>query len=286
MKPIEYNRLLRKGFIMFWKICTLFFASFLAFASMADEPNTLIISTKDAHKEIDFSKLKTVSLKTVNLHPQFIKLGEVEYQGYSFKDLLKNYSLKPQQPVVLLGTTGEFSLELKAEEILGDDVILATHKNGQRISAKDQGNQIIYGTKTVQKYPHLKERLYWLWWVRNIVLDNTYQNDFNEHKAALVQLSSTIPFPQPDGISSLSASAPVKNLSGKILDVSKTKNLKVHLINNSVMEIPVKKNFSYFLSNAESLKSGGETLHIVEIKNGKVTNLISHMFYIKKIELL
>lgn len=263
----------------------LILSSFFALIALADEPNSVIISTSDSHQEINFSSLKPVTLKTINHHPQFQKQGEVEYQGYKLQDILKGNSLKPDQSIVLLGTTGEFSVELKANEVLNEDVILATHKNGQRILAKDQGNQIIYGVKAIQKFPHLKQRSYWLWWVRNIVIDRAYKNDFNDHQESMVQLESTIDFPQPDGISSMKSFVPVKILSGKILVTGKAKILKAQLINKSIIEVPIKNNFSYFLTPTNSLKAGGETLYVVEIKNNKVTNLISHIFYIQKIDL-
>lgn len=264
-----------------WIFTTLFLSSLVS----ASELNSVIVSTKDSHNEVSFEQFKPMTLKTLNHHPQFIKQGETEYQGYLLKDLLKNYKLKPEQSIVLTGTTGEYSIELKAAEILGDDVIVATHKKGKRLETSENGNQIIYGANTIQKFPHLKVRLFWLWWVKNILVDTTYQNDFSAHPEQIVELPSTIAFPQTDGVSSAGNIAAPKTLSGKILNTAKAKNIKIELINNSIVEVPVKNNFSYFLTQREPLKTGGETLYVVEIKNNKVTNHISHIFYIKKIEL-
>lgn len=271
---------------MFWKLIMISLVSLAVFQAYSDEPNSVILSTKDFHQEIDFSTMKPVILKTINHHPQFKTKGEIEYQGYKFQDILKTNPLRPQQPVMLLATTGEFSLELKAEEILGDDVILATHMNGQRIDAKEHGNQIIYGPKAIAKYPHLKERLYWIWWVRNIVIDTVYHNDYSSHPETSLTLTSEIPFPQPDGASSIGPKIPTKALTGKILNTKKSKMLKIHLVNNNILEVPVKNNFSYFLAVTPTLNTGGEVLHVLEIKNNKVINLISHIFYIKKLEVL
>lgn len=250
----------------------------------ADELNSVMVTTKDSHKEVNFAQFKPVTLKMTNHHPQFKKDGEVDYQGYLLKDLLKIYNLKPEQNIVFIGTTGEYSVELKAEEI-ANDVMIATHKKGKRLQANEHGNQIIYGPNSIQQFPQLKERLFWLWWVKNILVDSTYQNDFSDHQEKVIELHSLMNYPDTDGISWRGTLSPQKVLSGKILNTTKAKMIKAKLINDSIIEIPVKNNFSYFLTLREPLKAGGETLYVVEIKNNKVTNHISHIFYIKKIEL-
>lgn len=258
----------------------------LPFFGQAAEPENIILMTKDIYKSVEFSSIKPTTLKTVNHHPNFAKAGPIEYQGYLFRDLLKEQKIKPEQPILLVATTGQFVLELKAQELLSDDVILATHKNGQRIDTKDFGNQIIYGAKILEKNPELKSRHHWLWWVRSLIIDNAYKNDFDSHKIPMTKLNSTIPFPQPDGESSIKKISSVKMKEGKILDTIKAKEIKMTLINDSILEIPTKSSFSYFLTNSNELMAGGETLYVVEIKNNKISNIVASHFYLKSLEII
>lgn len=252
----------------------------------AEEPNNIILVTKDKYQTVEFTNLKPTTLKTINHHPSFIKEGIIDYQGYLFKDLFKNYKIKPDQAVLLIATTGQFVLELKASELLNDDVIVATIKNGKRIETKDFGNQIIYGSQTIEKNPVLKNRHYWLWWVRSVIIDDSYKNDFENHKIALTNLESQFPFPKPDGESTVKQINPLKNKVGKILDTKKASTIKITLINDSTLEIPVKTSFTYFLTNSKELKAGGETLHVVEVKNNKITNIVASHFYIKQLTII
>ena len=136
----------------------------LTASAWANEPEKILVVQNGRVQTIEFKNLKRVELETLNHHPKFIGLGKIKYSGFLVRDILKD--VNPESTVTILGNTGQFSVELKARELLAGNNILAT------TPVSENGNQIIYDEVTLAKYPHLKQRSYWCWWVRSFIADD------------------------------------------------------------------------------------------------------------------
>jgi hypothetical protein len=249
---------------------------------LANEPDGIIIVSNGKINQIPFKDLKKIELTTANHHPKIRPLGELKYSGYLIKDILSKAKLKPDDFITIVGKTGQFSVEISAKELLSSNNIIATDINGVPVKTEENGLQIIYSPETIEKFPHLKERQYWCWWVRSLILDEKFVPQVKVRKAA-TSLESQLPWPVPYGISSRGIAQEVKVRTGSLLNFKK---IKVEFLNGNSQEIIADEKSKYFLTNPIGNKLGAYGLHQVIEKDGKVQTIVSNLYYIKRLEAL
>ncbi|MFZ4715523.1 MAG: hypothetical protein ACOYL6_17500 [Bacteriovoracaceae bacterium] len=258
----------------------LFTISANSFATI--EPSKIIVISNGKSKEIDLTKLKKVNLETINYHPNFKDLGKIKYSGYLIKDILKNIKLSPEQAINIVGKTGQFSIELFAKELLESQSIIATEKANQSLETEGKGLQIIYDDQTISKYPHLKERQNWLWWVRAFIIDQKFKPNLSQLNGKNHIFKTTLPWPQPYGISSKGIEPIINERSGKIIEPFKS--LEIEQLNGTKVEILSDPKSQYFLADFISNKSGAYSLHQIVIAEDKVQSFVNSYFFIKNIK--
>lgn len=229
----------------------------------ASEPDRILVIQNGKVQTIEFKNLKRVELETINHHPKFVGLGKIKYSGFLIRDILKN--VNPESTITILGNTGQFSVELKAKELLDGNSIIAT------TPISENGHQIIYDEVALAKYPHLKQRSYWCWWVRSFITDNKTKIVLNGEKK---ELHSSLPWPKPYGIT-LSESTNQK--SGVLLPTFK--KIQVELLNGNSKEIEYDEKSKFFLTKDNNL-------HQLIEDNGKVQTFLSNLYYVKSIKVV
>lgn len=229
----------------------------------AIEPEKILVVQNGKVQTIEFKNLKRVELETVNHHPKFVGLGKIKYSGFLVRDILKN--VNPESTITILGNTGQFSVELKAKELLAGNSIIAT------APVSENGTQIIYDEVALAEYPHLKQRSYWCWWVRSFITDNKIKVAAKGEKK---ELHSSLPWPKPYGISLTEAT---KKKSGVILPTFK--RLQVELLNGNSKEIEHDGKSKFFLTKENSLHQ------LIENK-GQVQTFLSNLYYVKSIKVV
>lgn len=249
---------------------------------MAQEPESVFVVSNGKMIEINFKKLKRVEISTTNYHPKFIGLGEIKYSGYLVKDILANVNLKPSDYITIVGKTGQFSIELSANELLAPNNIIATHVNGIKVKTENKGLQIIYSKEAVSLFPNLKKRQYWCWWVRSIITDDKFTPTMSVVKANKT-LESKLPWPVPNGISSREEVSEVKLRAGKILKFNKA---KINLLNGASIDLIRDQKTQFFLTDSLGSKSGAFGLHQVVEVDGKVHAFVASHYYVKNIEVI
>lgn len=235
----------------------------LTATAWANEPEKILVVQNGKVQTIEFKNLKRVELETINHHPKFVELGKIKYSGFLVRDVLKN--VNPESTVTILGNTGQFSVELKAKELLAGNSIIAI------APVSENGNQIIYDEVALAKYPHLKQRSYWCWWVRSFITDNKIKVSTEGEKK---ELHSSLPWPKPYGIS-LSESSLMK--SGVILPTFK--KLQVELLNGNSKEVEYDGRSKFFLTKENNLHQ------LIEDK-GQVQTFLSNLYYVKSIKVV
>lgn len=229
----------------------------------ASEPEKILVVQNGKVHTIEFKNLKRVELETINQHPKFVGLGKIKYSGFLVRDILRN--VNPESTVTILGNTGQFSVELKAKELLAGNTIIAT------TPVSENGNQIIYDEVALAIYPHLKQRSYWCWWVRSFITDNKIKVSANGEKK---ELHSTLPWPKPYGIT---LSESTKQKSGVVLPTFQ--RLQVELLNGNSKEIEYDGKSKFFLTKDNSLHQ------LIEDK-GQVQTFLNNLYYVKSIKVV
>jgi len=247
------------------------------------EPQELFVISNGKVQKIDFSKLKTVEVLAVNHHPNFIKNGKSKYKGFLIKDILSSFKLKDNQAVTIVGKTGQFSIEVRMEELLEGQNLIATHVNGHEVQTGDNGLQIIYSEKTLEKYPHLKQRQFWCWWVRSIVLDQKYVPRI-EANIEKNKLTSEFPWPVPYGISSVEQVQSPSERYGRVL--SNFKKISLTLLNGAEKTIANDGKTKFFVADLVSNKMGAFSLHQLIEKNGKIETFLNNYYYVKSLRVI
>lgn len=248
------------------------------------EPSHLYVIANGKMTELPFSKLKRVDLETINYHPKFVELGKIKYSGYRIRDILKAYTLPKNKPITIVGRTGQFSIELKAQELIEGDSIIATHADGKPVQTEGNGLQIIYDDKTVNKYPHLKQRQFWCWWVRSFILDDKFRPTLNRRLDFKNVLKSDFPWPKPYGISSVGDEPILKERSGLL--IPSYKKAKIELLNGNKIEIDAQAGTKLFLAAPTSNQNGGHALHLVIEKDGQVSTIVANHYFLKSLEVI
>lgn len=248
------------------------------------EPTNIIIVSNGKIKEIDLTRLKKIELETINHHPKFKELGKLKYSGYLIKDIFKQVKLSPEQLITILGKTGQFSVELRGKELLTGNNIIATHLNSKPMSNEENGLQIIYDEETTSKFPYLKERQYWCWWVRAFITDQIYKPQLKMHKEIERSFKTELPWPIPYGISSNGPETVINQRTGRF--ITPFKKLRLEILNGSVQEINSDEKTKYFLANPISNKSGAYSLHQIIENEGNIEAFISNLYYLKSIEVI
>ncbi|MCB9092181.1 MAG: hypothetical protein H6621_00335 [Halobacteriovoraceae bacterium] len=248
-----------------------------------NEPGSLLVVFNGQIKEVSFSKLTQVEISAINYHPKFKEQGETKYKGYLIKDILKNIAISPDQYVTVVGKTGQFSIELKISELMANNNLIATHINGKEVATEDNGLQIIYDTETIARYPHLKQRQFWCWWVRSIILDEKYSPNIKANDKKEV-LKADFPWPIPYGISS----GPIKNSpeERKGILVEKFSSIELELLNGNHYRLKNDGKTKYFLADKISNKMGAASLHQVITNQNKVDSIVSNYFYVKSLKVV
>jgi hypothetical protein len=257
----------------------LYFLLILIQASWALEPERILVVSNGNVQSVEFKNLKSVETLTLNYHPNFIKLGKIHYKGFKVSEVLKKVKLNPEDSITIVGNTGQFSVELRARELTNGNNIIATHANGKAFTTDGNGLQIIYDEETLKKYPLLKERQFWCWWVRSFITDEKFKLKNLGTKKTLI---TKLPWPVPYGISSLGMKE-IKSRDGIFLQFKK---LRVELLNGNEKEIVADQNSSYFLANPISNKSGAYSLHQLIESNGDVQTFLSNLYYIKSVKVI
>lgn len=262
---------------------SLIFFSLISFSAFAtNEPEKIIVVNNGVSLEIQFSGLKKVELETINYHVNFVNLGKIKYSGYRIRDILKGLKLSPEQSVVILGKTGQFSVELKAKELLEGDSIIATHMNGAVVQTEGNGLQIIYDEKAITKFPHLKERQHWCWWVRSLLIGDKIKANIQGQDKAKSKLVFDSEWPKPYGISTKGEVISPKEREGHFLDRFKT--LKITQLNGNSSEVPYNEKIKFFVAQGINNKLGATSLHQLTMKDDKVENFVNNLYYIKSVE--
>jgi len=253
---------------------------FIQLAWAESEPNKLFVVENGKVQTIDFKNLKSVELETINYHPKFKELGKINYKGYLVKDILSRTKLNPEDAITIVGNTGQFSIELKAKELLAGNNIIATHVNGKIVDTEKNGLQIIYDETTLKKYPQLKQRSFWCWWVRSFITDSKFKPSLNVNRNEKT-LRTVLLWPTPYGVSSITGPTSTKERNGVIL--SGFSKLRVELLNGNIKEIPIDGKSEFFLANPEGNKEGAYSLHQLIENNGSVQTFVNNLYYIKSI---
>lgn len=235
----------------------------LAASAWANEPEKILVVQNGKVQEIKFKNLKRVELETLNHHPKFVGQGKIKYSGFLVRDILQNAN--PESTVTILGNTGQFSVELKARELLAGNSIIAT------TPASENGNQIIYDEIALAKYPRLKQRSYWCWWVRSFIADDKIKVSAKGEKKIL---HSMLPWPKPYGISLAKDS---KTRSGVILPAFK--KIQVELLNGNSKELEYDGKSKFFLTQEN-------TLHQLIEEENQVQTFLSNLYYVKSIRVV
>lgn len=260
----------------------LFFALiFMTLQAWGSEPQEILIVSKGHVQKIYFKDLKKTEIVTLNYHPKFKTLGKIKYSGYLIKDILKNSTIKSDDSITILGKTGQFSVEVSASELLTGKSFIATHINGETVKTDENGLQIIYSQEALEKYPHLKERQYWCWWVRSFITDSKfvpYMRATNKPHS----FQTIVPWPVPYGISSRGSVSSPKLRNGVVL--SGFNKLKVELLNGSRHDIVNDGKTKYFLADPISNKAGGYGLHQLVEQDGKIETIVSNLYYVKSLQ--
>ena len=245
----------------------------------ASEPKSFFVVSNGKVQTVEFKHLKPIEITTLNYHPKFKELGKIQYKGFRVSDVLKNINMNPEDAITIVGNTGQFSVELKAKELLSSNNIIATHVNGEIVTTEGNGLQIIYDGATLAKFPMLKERQYWCWWVRSFITDNKYQVKVNgTHK----KLSTKLPWPAPYGISSIGLTD-IKSRQGSVINFKK---LRVELLNGNEKEVIDDGKSTFFLASPVSNKSGGYSLHQLIENDGEVQTFVNNLYYVKSVEVV
>lgn len=260
----------------------IFISLFTILNTMAQEPDGIFVVSGGKMNKISFKNLKRVEITTKNYHPKFADFGEIKYSGYLVKDILAQVKLKPSDYVTVVGKTGQFSIELSVEELLAPNNIIATSANGEALKTEEKGIQIIYSKEAITKFPHLKKRYYWCWWVRSFITDEKFVPLLKAAKG-LGTLRSKLPWPVPHGISSRGLLGELNQRLGRFLEFSKA---KVNLLNGSSIELVNDKRTRYFLTDSKGNKAGGFGLHQIIEKNNMVDVFVSSFYYVKNLEVL
>ena len=247
---------------------------------LAQEPEGIFLVSKGKMNQISFKYLKQVDITTFNYHPKFKDLGAIKYTGYLIKDIFSQVKLSPDNFVTILGKTGQFSVEISAKELLAPNNIIATHVNGISVKTDENGLQIIYSKEAIEKFPHLKERQYWCWWVRSFIADDKFIPEIKTSKTPAT-LESSLPWPAPYGISSRGLVKEVNSRTGRLLEFSK---IKVELLNGTTVEVSRYNKTKYFLTDSIGNKSGAFGLHQVLERDGKIQTMVSNLYYVKNVE--
>lgn len=266
------------------KLLLIFLFTFSNLVWAENEPDKLTIVSNGKIKEVLFKNLKKSTLKTINHHPNFKPHGIITYDGFLVKDILKQFSLKNDDAITIVGKTGQFSVEVQAFELLSGNNLIATHINGKPVNTKENGLQIIYDEETLGKYPHLKQRQFWCWWVRSFIVDEKFKPTLNLKTTTKTSLTTPLPWPVPYGISSKGESPTTRERNGLILP--SFEKIRVELLNGSIQEIISDKNLKFFLSNPINNKSGAYSLHVLVEENSVVKTFISNLYYVKSIEVI
>jgi len=263
-----------------------FIAAILLFMTVSawanSEPSHLYIIADGKMIVLPFAKLEKVDLETINYHPKFVENGKIKYSGYRIRDILKAYRLPKDNPITIVGRTGQFSIELKTQELLEGDSIIATHANGKPVQSEGNGLQIIYDDKTVIKYPHLKQRQFWCWWVRSFILDNKFRPTLNKPLEFKNTLKSELPWPRPYGISSVGDRPILKERKGIL--IPSYKNARIELLNGNKLEIDGQAGTKLFLADTTSNQNGGHVLHQVIEKDGQINTILANHYFLKSLE--
>lgn len=246
------------------------------------EPQGLFIVSNGKVIEIEFSKLKRKEVFAVNHHPNFHKQGKIKYSGHLVRDVLKGIRLKDQDLVTVVGKTGQFSIELFGKELLEGDNLIATHVNDVPVKTSENGLQIIYSEAAIQKFPHLKQRQYWCWWVRSFILDDKFTPKTGISTTETKTLKTKLPWPAPYGISSKGDLLLVKERKGVFL--SGFKKLHLKLLNGTAQDIAFSDKVKYFLAEPIGNKEGAYSLHQVVENGGFVETFAANTYYIKSLE--
>lgn len=231
---------------------------------------------------MSLASLKRSELTTTNYHPNYFARGPQRYSGYRFKDVLSRFKLDPNQPITIVGKTGQFSVELKAGELMGDDILLASHLNGVAIKTAENGLQIVYGEKTLAKYPHLKQRQFWCWWIRSLLLDGKSKPALAVKADAAAIYKSPLPWPTPYGISSFGTGSSELSRRGRALFAPK--GVRVSLLNGAEIEIVPQPGNKLILTAAPNQKAGGFSLHEVQENAGRVGAFLSNVYYVQSVK--
>lgn len=248
-------------------------------ASWANEPENLFVVANGKVQTVRFKTLSPIEITAINHHPKFKELGKIRFKGFRISDVLKNVRLNPEDAITIVGNTGQFSVELKAKELLAGNNIVATHANGEAVTTEGNGLQIIYDETTLSKYPKLKERQFWCWWVRSFITDDKYQVKANGTKKTL---TTKLPWPAPYGISSVGMSE-VNRRDGSIL---KFKKLKVELLNGNEKEVITDDKSTFFLAHPTGNKSGAYSLHQLIESKGEVQSFVNNLYYVKSVKVI
>lgn len=247
-----------------------------------DGPEKIILSHQGKIKEVLFSDLKKVEVFTENYHPNFVGLGKIKYKGHRVSDILKELSLRPDEYVTIVGKTAQFSVELKFEELNQKGNIIATEMNGKLLNDNENGYQIIYSEDAIKKFPHLKQRQFWCWWVRAILLDDGVTPTFTSMSKEVVKLKSSLPWPVPYGITSRGELKSFQEREGYWID--NRKELLVHLLNGHLKTIPADNKTKVFLAKSIGSKEGSYSIHQIIEDKGSVHNFVANIFYVKSVE--
>jgi len=248
------------------------------------EPEKIFIVVNGKVEEIHFSKLKRSEITATNYHPNFVDKGKITYSGYLIKDVLKGFQIGKDQPITIIGKTGQFSIELLASELLSGQNLIATHVNGEPVKTEENGLQIIYDDKTTSKYPHLKQRQFWCWWIRSFVLDEKFKPSIKLVKKTEQTFKTELPWPTPYGISSKSQHGITKERSGSLL--GNFKKISVELLNGHRQEILPDGKSKYLFARPINNKAGAYSLHQLIEKDGKIETIVSNLYYIKSLEVI
>lgn len=255
------------------------FIILIQYAWATSEPQRLFVVSNGKVQTIEFKNLKPVEISTPNHHPKFKELGNIHYKGFKVSDVLKSVKLNPDDAITLVGNTGQFSIELKTKELLAGNNIIATHINGEEVTTEGNGLQIIYDEATLSKYPKLKERQFWCWWVRSFITDDKFQVKASGQKK---ELTTKLPWPVPYGISSIGTTEE-RLRTGSVLRFQK---LKVELLNGNEKEVIADSKSTFFLANPIGNKTGAYSLHQLIEKNGEVQTFVNNLYYVKSVKVI
>ncbi len=248
------------------------------------EPEKLFVVSGGKVREIHFRNFKPVEITTTNHHPKFVDKGKIKFKGFLVRDILSSLKIGENQAITLVGRTGQFAIEITGKELLGGDNIIATHIDGKSVDTTENGLQIIYDEKTIAKFPHLKQRNYWLWWVRSFILDNKFHPKANVSLHFNDTLKSEFPWPSPYGRSSLGESQ--ASPKRKWTKISAFKKVNVETLNGNKFEINPIAGTQLVLGNSGSNPAGAYSLHQLIEKNGSVGNFVDNIYFIKSLEVI